>query len=81
MGQEKEAKTPLGHIKIHALNQPAKFKLEISHLSPEKIYLSIFLEPWKNNNILQERRHKYPTIPYIAFWDLLENYVSAKATS
>lgn len=34
-----------------------------------------------NNNILQEKRHKYPTIPYIIFWDLLENYVSAIATS
>lgn len=34
-------------------------------LYPEKIYLSIFLEPRDNNNILQEHRHKYPTILYI----------------
>lgn len=45
-------------------------------LFPEKIYLSIFLEPRKNNNILQEKRHKYPTIPYIIFWDLLEAWFS-----
>lgn len=43
---------------------------------PEKIYLSIFLEPRKNNNILQEKRHKHPTIPYIIFWDLPENCFS-----
>lgn len=62
------------------LTQPSS-QPQMGHITlfPEKIYLSIFLEPRKNNNILQEKRHRYPTIPYIIFWDLLENCL-AKAT-
>lgn len=59
------------------LTQPSS-QPQMGHITlfPEKIYLSIFLEPRKNNNILQEKRHKYLTIPYIIFWDLLENCLS-----
>lgn len=68
--EEKGAKTPLSHTKMHSLHHPPNFKREYHiTLFPEKIYLSICLEPRKNNNILHEKRHKYPTIPYIIFWE------------
>lgn len=79
-GQEKEAGAPSATSEsTHSTAQQLQMGNII--LSPEKIYLSIFLEPRKNNNILQEKRHKYPIIPYIISWDLPENDVSAKAAS
>lgn len=69
-GRREGAKTPLSHTKMHSLHHPPNFKREYHiTLFPEKIYLSICLEPRKNNNILHEKRHKYPTIPYIIFWE------------
>lgn len=69
-GPEK-GKNPLSLTNIHSLDHPANFTQEYITLFPEKIYLSIFLEPRKNNNILH-KRHKYPTIPYVIVWDLLK---------
>lgn len=72
--RERERQNPTQPHK-NPLTQPSS-QLQMGHITlfPEKIYLSIFLEPRQNNNILQEKRHKYPTIPHTVFWDLLENF-------
>lgn len=73
MGQEKEVKDLPRHTEKPFTQPPHQQPTGNITLFPEKIYIyifSIFLEQRKNNNILQELRRKYPTIPYYIFWNL-----------
>lgn len=71
-GQEKGPKPTQPH-ENSLTRPPSQHETGNTILYPKKIYPSILLEPSKNN-ILQEHIHKYPTIPYIIFWNLLEHY-------
>lgn len=71
-GQEKGPKPTQPH-ENSLTRPPSQHETGNTILYPKKIYSSILLEPSKNN-ILQEHIHKYPTIPYIIFWNLLEHY-------
>jgi len=68
--RERERQKPTQPNKI-PLTQPSS-QLQMGHttLFPEKIYLSIFLEPRKNNNILQEKRHKYSHHPLTLYFGI-----------